>query len=182
MSRSDDRDTELLDARARVLAQPDGQDRGEAGRELLVAALGATKLAIDVRQVRRVLPPAPLARIPGGDHFVLGLRNVSGELLAVADVAALLGLSTSTPVGHRWVVVLDGHGGPLGIMVDGVIELAAETAKGPRPAAGPAATGVVAEATVNGHLLIDTDALLAHPSLRVGYGGAELTTNQEKTT
>lgn len=175
----DDRDSEILVARARALAQAHRPDSDQDGRELLVAALGATTLAFDVRDVRRVLPPAPLARIPAGDHVVVGLRNVSGELLAVADVAALLGLTSSSAPDVRWVVLLDGHGGPVGVMVDSVDDLVADTATPARPAAGVMTTGVVAETTANGHLLIDADALLLHPSLSVGR--SEETTHQEET-
>lgn len=176
---SDARDSEILDARARALARTATQEGDHHGRELLIASLGETRVAVDVRYVRRVLPPAPLARIPAGDHFVFGLRNVGGEVLAVADFAGLLGLTSNCPIDARWIVEFDGHGGAIGVMVDRVDELVADAAT---RAAGVAATGVLAGTTAEGHLLIDTDALFAHPSLRVGRGEAQVTTHEEETT
>jgi chemotaxis signal transduction protein len=91
-------------------------------RSLLVFALGQEWYGVDMSSVRRVLRPAPVARVPGASPEVLGLMNCHGEVLCVLDPRKIFG----TPGGEeergegRLVLVLHFGGKEAGILVDGV--------------------------------------------------------------
>lgn len=173
----------VLDARARILArQPESPDR-DGSQELLIASVGDARLAWDIHRVREVLPPGPLARLPGEGHLLVGVRNVGGELVAVADIASLLGLSHNVGPAGRWVVVIEENSGPLGVHVDRANELVTIPLDSLRsaPTSGKApVTGVISHLTPDGALVIDVDALLTQPVLSVRPARDE--TTQEEAT
>lgn len=175
----------VLQERARHLARPLDDEAPSGRRELLVASVGATRVAFDTARVGEVLPPGPLTRIPGHGHFVAGLRNVRGELLAVADLASLLDLCHDVAIEQRWVVVVEGSRGPLGVLVDKADDLVALLGRdvscspaGTRSAAAE----LVRDVTADGVFVIEPDALLAHSALSIRSSGPGTPTDEERVT
>ena len=79
--------------------------------------LGSQEFAVEILQLRRVLPfevPAPVAN---GPAWLAGTIAFEERRLPVLDVRARLGLPTGTTPDTRGLV-LDLAGGPLGIVVD----------------------------------------------------------------
>lgn len=109
----------VLEDRARALARP---VRVEPARGSLVALvlfeIGGVAHALEARFVREVLRRPALSPVPLGPAALIGVANVRGEILAVADVSAVLGLSAPNVPGP--VIVLEGPGPSLGLLVDGV--------------------------------------------------------------
>jgi len=66
---------------------------------LLVFRVGTLACAVDVDQVREILPRLPTTRIPGAPPVVAGLVNVRGTLVTVVEGWRALGLPplSSTP-------------------------------------------------------------------------------------
>jgi purine-binding chemotaxis protein CheW len=83
--------------------------------------LGAAEYALPLEQVREVLRPPPVTRIPFPPADVRGVAQVRGALLAVLDLGTRLGGSPAASPG-RMVVVTRG-GEPLGLLVDRVAGL-----------------------------------------------------------
>ena len=94
-----------------------------APSRVLVARIAGESYALSVRTVREVLPLPELARIPGLAAAVLGLANVRGALVTVADARVLLGVSADTPPAA--LVVVQALGRTLGLAVDEVLDLVA---------------------------------------------------------
>ena len=68
-----------------------------------------------------------MTRVPGLPHWVRGLVNLRGRLVAVLDVANLLGVSAvPTTSGRQRVLVVSGDGLTAGIGLDSVGEGVAE--------------------------------------------------------
>jgi chemotaxis signal transduction protein len=117
----DERDAVLVQ-RAAALARPvQPADRG-AANEMLVFTVGGQLYAVVAAGVREVLAAPELSRVPGGPPGLLGVANVRGDILPVADTGRLLGTSVTRSEGAQ-VLVLDGAGPPLGLLVDEVVEL-----------------------------------------------------------
>ncbi len=70
--------------------------------------------------VREVIPPPPSTRIPNAAGWLRGLSNVRGELLAIVDLAGLLGLTPSESHRAQRVLVLNSRRIPAGLLVDEV--------------------------------------------------------------
>lgn len=108
----------VLDERARALARPARVEHSGDCVALVVFAIGGLRHAVEARFVREVLPGPEVSTVPSAPPAVLGVTNVRGEILTVADISALLGVA-APPVGGP-VVVLDGPAPPLGVLVDEV--------------------------------------------------------------
>ncbi|TJY62002.1 chemotaxis protein CheW [Sinimarinibacterium sp. CAU 1509] len=70
--------------------------------------------------VREVIPQPPSTHIPNAASWLRGLANVRGELLAIVDLAGLLGLTPSETHRAQRVLVLNSRRIPAGLLVDEV--------------------------------------------------------------
>ena len=169
----------VLRRRAEELARP--RDDGEAVLEtvdvLIVDAGDGGRYAFEARHVRQVQRTEQLRRLPGGAGAVLGVVPVRSGVVPVVDLAAVLGTG---PVDRRrpFVVVLDGAGAPLGLLVDAVSDVTTwQTAqiRAPAMGAGTSATGGpgAARARVGpgGVVVLDVQALLAGSTANPGRAG-----------
>jgi purine-binding chemotaxis protein CheW len=90
----------------------------------VVFRIGAERFALPLEAVREVvLPQPPFARVPRASDAVRGVMNLRGRVVAVVDLAALVGLP-SQPLDERagQVLVLDPQGRrALGILIGGVV-------------------------------------------------------------
>lgn len=150
-------DADALRARAVELARPleDQQDDQVA---LLVLDVGGQQVALPVDALREVRAPAPVLHVPGSPSELAGLTGGHGEGLAAASLADLLGLSTTVPADGQWLAVLDHPLAPLGLLVDGAVDIVAVDRADLSPPPGP--DGLVAGLTPEGALVLSADALL----------------------
>jgi purine-binding chemotaxis protein CheW len=112
-------------------------------------------------------PQPPFARVPRSAAAVRGAMNLRGRVVALVELAPLVGLaSPPLAVGQGQVLVLDRERRTLGLLVDGV--LGVEPVGEPeRPAEGMPVRGRV---TVKGApvAVLDADALAAAASRLFG--------------
>lgn len=129
----------VLTRRAKSLARTAPVEQTGDVVRLVLFRLGDAQHAVEASFVREVLRRPALSMVPWAPPAVLGVANVRGELLCVADVAPLVGAASPPAPGP--VIVIDGPGPPLGFLVDEVQDLA-EVATGsilPVPGNGGAA-------------------------------------------
>ena len=100
-------------------------DAARGGERVVVCRTGEERIAIPVTLVREVVALPPLTRLPGAPGAVRGLANVQGALVTVLSGAALAGLDDAG-IGE-WLVVLTARQGHVGLAVDEVEELAADS-------------------------------------------------------
>lgn len=111
-----------------------GEESGPV-RSFLVFSLGKQWYALDLAAVRKVLRPAPFARVPGAMPEVLGLMNSQGEVLCVLDLRRILGLPPAEDaiLGGGFVVVVQAGGREAGLHVDSVDDVWEIPASGVAP-------------------------------------------------
>lgn len=117
---------EVLQARARILAQPPAMP--PRASEVLEAAtfhLGEESYAIQTYYIREVVRLTEWTPVPGAPDFLLGVINLRGEILAVFDLRRLLGVPVFAATDHTRVLVLGGDRAEYGIWADGVHEVRA---------------------------------------------------------
>lgn len=118
-----DRPFDLLAAlEARLTAG--GETQGRRAR-----AAEWTGLAFDIADrhylapradVREVLEPPTLTRVPGAKPWLLGVANVRGDLLPIVDLPRFLGREASVRTETSRVIVLNDRGFAAGFLVDAV--------------------------------------------------------------
>jgi purine-binding chemotaxis protein CheW len=97
------------------------------GAQVLMLGLADEVLAIDARQVREILDPIPVTRVPGAKPYVASLLNVRGKVIPLADLRLRFGVPPApiTPE-TRFVVIeieLDGDLTTIGVIADKVYEV-----------------------------------------------------------
>jgi purine-binding chemotaxis protein CheW len=88
----------------------------------VVFRVSAERFALPLEAVREVvLPQPPFARVPRVSEAVPGVMNLRGRVLAVVDLAALVGLPAQ-PLrgGSGQVLILDQGKRAVGILIGGV--------------------------------------------------------------
>ncbi|HUR18302.1 MAG TPA: chemotaxis protein CheW [Acidimicrobiales bacterium] len=108
----------VLAQRARVLARPTRHDTSGQLLPLVLFGIGGVAHAVEARFVREVLRRPALSMVPSAPAALVGVASVRGEILVVADISALLGLRAPSMPGP--VIVLDGPGPSLGLLVEAV--------------------------------------------------------------
>jgi twitching motility protein PilI len=82
--------------------------------------LGDKWCATPREDVREVILPPPMTRVPGARPWLLGVANVRGSLLPVCDLRRLLGEEHNTLARNSRVLVYNSPRIPAGFLVDEV--------------------------------------------------------------
>ncbi|HEX9401551.1 MAG TPA: chemotaxis protein CheW [Anaeromyxobacter sp.] len=89
----------------------------------VVFRVASERFALPLAAVREVvLPQPPFARVPRSSDAVRGVMNLHGRVVAVVDLAALMGLALQRlepAAGH--VLILDHGKRALGFLIGGVL-------------------------------------------------------------
>jgi purine-binding chemotaxis protein CheW len=131
---------------------------------------GGERFALPLDSVREVvIPQPPFARVPRTGAAVRGAMNLRGRVVAVVDLAALVGVGEEAlSAGRGQVVILDRDRRALGLLVGsvlGVEPLAPGT--GETPGEMVRFVGQVGGGAVT---LLDPDAVAAHAAALFGPG------------
>ncbi len=103
---------------------------------------GQQRFAWELSAIKEIVPARAVTRLPGAPIWVLGLLNLRGRVVTVADLALRMGLEAGA---DGSIVVLDVDGRMLGVRVDEVRAVAnAEDAAVEPVEAARAADGLVA--------------------------------------
>ena len=132
---------------------------GSADPRHVLFRAGGERFALPLEAVREVVTPQPpFARVPRASEAVRGAMNLRGRVVAVVDLAPLVGLPPQgLSPGQGQVVVLDRDRRALGLLIEGVLGV---EALGPpeRGGAGTVARGIV-NVGGNAVTVLDPDAL-----------------------
>ena len=79
--------------------------------------------AIDIAHVREILDMRPLNRLPNAPHHLLGMIDLRGESLPVADMRAMMGYGPGVDDLNTRFVVVDIAGRTIGLRCDKVREV-----------------------------------------------------------
>lgn len=99
---------------------PEQKKSNESLRVCLVA-WGEETFAIDLRQVREVFEPESITPVPGMPAALVGVTNLRGTVIPLADLRAALGVSIS--VMPKYAVVIRHGTQQVGILVEDVPEI-----------------------------------------------------------
>jgi purine-binding chemotaxis protein CheW len=95
--------------------------------QVLMLGLAGEIFALDARQVREILDPVPVTRVPGAQSYVSSVLNVRGKVIPLADLSLRFGMppASITPDSRFIVLEIDLGGEPttIGIVADKVYEV-----------------------------------------------------------
>ncbi|PYM22129.1 MAG: hypothetical protein DMD80_29245 [Candidatus Rokuibacteriota bacterium] len=88
-----------------------------------MVAMGGRTLAVDVRETREVMKLDVIGTVPGAPAPLLGVANLRGTVLAVADARPLLALAPKPATSGGSAIVLATGGLEAAVPIDGVLGL-----------------------------------------------------------
>lgn len=91
--------------------------------QLVTFKLEEETYGVNVMQVQEVLRVTEIAPVPGAPYFVLGIINLRGNVVTVLDTRSRFGLSTADLTDNSRIVIIEGEGQVVGILVDSVAEV-----------------------------------------------------------
>ena len=112
-----------LRKRAELLGEPPTPQASEAKLEVLVCRVQDERYAVDLRELRSVQRATGLTRVPSAPPQVAGVLNVRGDLVAVLDLAATLGLASTALTPATLTLLVEVKQGVVGLLVDDVLEI-----------------------------------------------------------
>jgi len=101
-SRPFDHTQAILDERARALARPARVEQSGDLVAVVAFAIGGVRHAFEARFVREVLVAPDVSTVPSAPPAVVGVTNVRGEILTIADISALLGVAAQEDRSSSW--------------------------------------------------------------------------------
>jgi purine-binding chemotaxis protein CheW len=160
----------ILRERARLLATPaDGRDEG-VHLEVLAFQVAGEIYAVEMGNVREVVPLRGLTPVPCTPSFVLGVVNVRGELCTVMDLKRIFGMPECGLANATTVVVIRDERLEFGIAADVVLDVrqvaVADLAPPPATLSGVNAD-FVRGVSRDGVIVVDAARVLGHPSMIV---------------
>ncbi len=91
--------------------------------QLVVFSLGREEFAVEVTQVREIMRMEEITRMPKSPHFVEGIINLRGQIIAVIDLAKRLNLESAERSGESRIIVVEAEDVKVGMIVDSVSEV-----------------------------------------------------------
>ncbi len=79
--------------------------------------------ALPLTLVKEILKPPPITDVPRAREDVLGIVSVRGQITTVLDLRRRLGFTPREPTQHTRILLVEGAGEVLGLMVDEVTQV-----------------------------------------------------------
>lgn len=100
----------------------------ERERQLVAFRVGREEFGVDVMKVEGVISMVDITRMPGAPWFVEGIINLRGQIIAVVDLAARLGIEPHEGDAATRIVVVESQEIKVGVLVASpqVINISAE--------------------------------------------------------
>ncbi|HEY6001053.1 MAG TPA: chemotaxis protein CheW [bacterium] len=159
-----------------LAAAPDPGLEGAERLQLVVAGVGAERCALAATSVREILRAGRITPVCTAPPFVRGVFNLRGVVLAVLDLAVLLGREAPEVGEAARILVVEGCGMAVGLLaerVEGIVTVpAAELRRSLGPGRGMAEDAVAGIVPHDGGMivLIDVEKVLGAPRLVVDEG------------
>jgi len=99
----------------------------ESSRQVLMLGLAGEMFALDATQVREILDPIPVTRVPGAQSYVSSVLNVRGKVIPLADLRVRFGMPPASITPDTRFIVLEielaDEPTTIGIVADKVYEV-----------------------------------------------------------
>lgn len=92
-------------------------DRLASGDKVVCFVLADQPFAIPIHQVKETVSMRPLTRVFLTPAFVLGVINLRGEIVAVLDLARLIGLDSLIPDAGSRIIIVKAKNRRFGVLV-----------------------------------------------------------------
>ncbi|MDD3042516.1 MAG: chemotaxis protein CheW [Methanosarcinaceae archaeon] len=91
--------------------------------QVIVFNLGEEKYGVEISQVKEIILPTQITRIPNVPDFVEGILNLRGQIAAIINLRKRLGKEPKKNDDNTRIIVVEYDNATIGMMVDSVSEV-----------------------------------------------------------
>lgn len=91
--------------------------------QVIVFKLGEERYGVDISQVREIIRPTQITRIPNAPDFVEGVINLRGQITTIVNLRKRFGLPPTQIDNDTRIIVVEYNNAVIGMMVDTVNEV-----------------------------------------------------------
>jgi purine-binding chemotaxis protein CheW len=91
--------------------------------QVIVFNLGDEKYGVDISQVREIIRPTQITRIPNAPDFVEGVINLRGQITTIINLRKRFGMEPKEIDNDTRIIVVEYDNAVIGMMVDTVNEV-----------------------------------------------------------
>jgi len=103
---------ELIDAKVEIQEE-----------KFVVFVLNNEQYAVNILQVREIIRPLPVTRVPKAPDFIEGIINLRGTIIPIIDLKKCLGMELREPTKQNRILILEIEDNLLGFIIDKVNEV-----------------------------------------------------------
>ncbi|MCC6027526.1 MAG: chemotaxis protein CheW [Archaeoglobus sp.] len=91
--------------------------------QVIVFRLGEERYGVDISQVREIIRPSQITRIPNAPDFVEGVINLRGQITTIVNLRKRFGMPPKPIDNDTRIIVVEHNNAIIGMMVDTVNEV-----------------------------------------------------------
>ncbi len=91
--------------------------------QVIVFKLGEERYGVDISQVREIIRPSQITKIPNAPEFVEGVINLRGQITTIVNLRKRFGLPPKPIDNDTRIIVVEYENAVIGMMVDTVSEV-----------------------------------------------------------
>jgi len=91
--------------------------------QVIVFNLGNERYGVEISQVREIIKPTQITRIPNAPDFVEGVINLRGQITTIINLRKRFGLEPKPIDNNTRIIVVEYNNAVIGMMVDTVNEV-----------------------------------------------------------
>ncbi|MHB9111365.1 MAG: chemotaxis protein CheW [Thermoleophilia bacterium] len=99
-------------------------ERPEGAVPFVVLSIAGETFAVEISKVREIIRVPHITWVPGSPDYVRGVINLRGSVVAVIDLAAMLGLPQAEEDSQTRIIIVESSGVIVGVLVDNVSRVA----------------------------------------------------------
>jgi len=90
----------------------------------VVLSIAGEKFAVEISKVREIIRVPHVTWVPGAPEYVRGVINLRGSIVAVLDLAGILGMPQAEQDSQTRIIIVESSGLTVGLFVDSVSRVA----------------------------------------------------------
>ncbi|MCS7130595.1 MAG: chemotaxis protein CheW [Archaeoglobaceae archaeon] len=91
--------------------------------QVIVFRLGEERYGVDISQVREIIRPSQITKIPNAPDFVEGVINLRGQITTIVNLRKRFGMVPKPIDNDTRIIVVEYNNAVIGMMVDTVNEV-----------------------------------------------------------
>jgi purine-binding chemotaxis protein CheW len=91
--------------------------------QVIVFNLGEERYGVEISQVKEIILPTQITRIPNVPDFIEGVLNLRGQIAAIINLRKRLGKEPKKNDESTRIIVIEHNNATIGMMVDSVSEV-----------------------------------------------------------